>query len=357
MSNRGWLLAAVLLVSGGPLGGQEGKESPIGAWVTNVDEPTGPGPPRNVQADSGDRQVRAHNRVGYGEPDSVAAAPADEPPKCTGPETKRLAENGSRQIGTYTCTDPGDAITWILKGAQADSLELRPLSPPQAARRTLAFRNIPNYELRSRYDAWVIGRDRGGLSDTVEVTVTVTDSLDEGVVNYDDDYAEENTAISDKTQPVRANVPGGPAVAAGHPRSPAGALEVDPGCHPRRGHRQLPGPRRCGPLVDRARARRGPGHHDHGSDQRHLVHLRGPRPQQRRRRGRRLGRGRAGRGARPGDPGRRSRRPAGGADLDGGGAQRGRGEAVPGTATAPRRDGRAATGTGSPARAPPGTRR
>ena len=85
---------------------------------------------------------------------------------------------------------------------------MRPLSPPQAARRTLAFRNIPNYELRSRYDALVIGRDRGGLSDTVEVTVTVTDSLDEGVVNDDDDDAEENTAISDKTQPVRPNVPG-----------------------------------------------------------------------------------------------------------------------------------------------------
>ena len=80
MSNRGWLLAAVLLVSGGPLGGQEGKQPPIGAWFP-------------------------------------------------------------------------------------------------------------------------------GLSDTVEVTVTVTDSLDEGVVNYDDD-AEENTAIRDKTEPVRPNVPG-----------------------------------------------------------------------------------------------------------------------------------------------------
>ena len=222
MSNRGWLLAAVLLVSGGPLGGQEGKESPIGAWVTNVDEPTGPGPPRNVQADSGDRQVRAHNRVGYGEPDSVAAAPANEPPKCTGPETKRLAENGSRQIGTYTCTDPGDAITWILKGAQADSLELRPLSPPQAARRTLAFRNIPNYELRSRYDAWVIGRDRGGLSDTVEVTVTVTDSLDDGVVTVSN------------PNPVRAHNRVGAGSAASAEVAPAGGpgpatLAADPG--------------------------------------------------------------------------------------------------------------------------------
>ena len=64
-------------------------------------------------------QVRAHNRVGYGEPDSVAAAPPNQKPVCTGPETPSLAENGSRQVGTYTCTDPGDAITWILKGAQA----------------------------------------------------------------------------------------------------------------------------------------------------------------------------------------------------------------------------------------------
>ena len=125
----------------------------------------------------------------------------------------------------------------------------------------------------------MIGRDRGGLSDTVEVTVTVLNGPDDGEitldnpsprvaewitaelvdedggventlwtwprttpggasddgaqgqadashrhyvplralgqqlqarVNYDDDYAEENTAISDKTDPVRANVPGAP---------------------------------------------------------------------------------------------------------------------------------------------------
>ena len=88
-------------------------------------------------------QVRAHNRVGYGEPDSVAAAPPNQKPVCTGPETKSLEENGSRQIGTYTCTDPGDAITWILKGAQADSLQLTALSPPQATRRTLASATSP----------------------------------------------------------------------------------------------------------------------------------------------------------------------------------------------------------------------
>ena len=223
--------------------------------------------------------VRARNSVGTGASASVAATPVNRKPVCTGPATKSLAENGSKAIGTYTCTDPGDAITWDLKGAQADSLQLQPLSPPQATKRNLTFRKVPNYEVRSSYAALVIGRDSGGLSDTVEVTVTVSDSLDPGVVtlsntrprvaewitaelfdedggvestlwtwpettpsdgasaqsqgqadasithyvplralgkqlqarvNYDDNYAEENTAISDKTEAVRANVPGAP---------------------------------------------------------------------------------------------------------------------------------------------------
>ena len=224
--------------------------------------------------------VRAHNRAGAGAADTVSATPVNRKPVCTGPATKSLAENGSKAIETYTCTDdPGDAITWILKGAQADSLQLKPLSPPVATKRNLTFRKVPNYEVRSSYAALVIGRDSGGLSDTVEVTVTVTDSLDPGVVtlsnmrprvaelitarlfdedggvestlwsllestpsdgasaqgqpqaqasidlyvpltalgkqlqarvNYQDNYAEENTAFSDTTEAVRANVPGAP---------------------------------------------------------------------------------------------------------------------------------------------------
>ena len=121
-------------------------------------------------------EVRAHNDVGAGEAASVTAAPENQDPKCTGPETPSLAENGSKAIGTYTCTDdPGDAITWLLRGPQASSFVLAQASPAQASKRQLNLRSVPDFEARSSYRVWVIGRDSGELADTVKVTVTITD--------------------------------------------------------------------------------------------------------------------------------------------------------------------------------------
>ena len=158
MSNRGWLLAAVLLVLGGPLGGQEGKESPIAEENTAIRDKTKPvranvpGAPLSLQAAPGHRQVRlrwtpaatrgaaidsyqvrvdagpwstvpglgaardttiagltngtsytfevrAHNRVGAGAAASAEVAPAGGP----GPATL-AADPGDRQV-ERTCTE------------------------------------------------------------------------------------------------------------------------------------------------------------------------------------------------------------------------------------------------------------
>ena len=142
--------------------------------------------------------VRAHNRVGAGAADTVSAEPVNRKPVCTGPATKSLAENGSKAIETYTCTDdPGDAITWILKGAQASSFELAALSPAQATKRNLHLGSVPNFEARSSYRVSVVGRDSGGLSDTVKVTVTITD------VNERPNVSGSTTvSVPERTQPV-----------------------------------------------------------------------------------------------------------------------------------------------------------
>ena len=158
MSNRGWLLAAVLLVSVGPLGGQKGKEFEIAEENTTISDRTEPvranvpGAPLSLQATPGHRQVRlrwtpaatrgaaidsyqvrvdaghwstvpglgaardttiagltngtsytfevrAHNRVGAGAAASAEVAPAGGP----GPATL-AADPGDRQV-ERTCTE------------------------------------------------------------------------------------------------------------------------------------------------------------------------------------------------------------------------------------------------------------
>ena len=98
----------------------------------------------------------------------------------SGPADTSLAENGPTRVGTYT----GVGVdTLFLEGVQADSLELRPLSPPVATKRDLYFRNVPNYEDTSRYEVQVIGRNKAAMvDDTLEVVVTVLDRNDPGVV-------------------------------------------------------------------------------------------------------------------------------------------------------------------------------
>ena len=125
-------------------------------------------------------QVRAENGVGDGAAAEAPATPVapNRAPTVSGPATPSVPENGAKKVATYTLSDPdaGDALSWRpLGGAQASAFELKPLSPPQARKRELHFRSTPNHEARERYAVKVIGRDRAGRTDTLAVTVTVTD--------------------------------------------------------------------------------------------------------------------------------------------------------------------------------------
>ena len=248
--------------------------------------------------------VRAHNRVGAGAAASVSATPENRKPVCTGPATKSLAENGSKAIGTYTCTDdPGDAITWILKGAQADSLQLKPLSPPVATQAGPVLPERPQlrghqplrgpgHRARQRGAVGYRGGDRDGdhSLDPGVVTLSTTQPRVAELITarlVDEDGGVESTlwSLLESTpsdgasaqgargrrtgdRPLRApggsrqaaagpgqlrrrlrrgeygvqrhdgggpgQRAGGAAVAAGHGRPPAGALEVERGLGPRR---------------------------------------------------------------------------------------------------------------------------
>ena len=132
-------------------------------------------------------QVRAKNEPGHGAAGEDRATPVapNRAPTVRGPETPSVAENGSKKVGTYTGTDPdaGDTVTLRREGTDAGHFVLKNLTTPVAGKRELHFINTPNHEARSSYVLKVIGRDPGGLEDTVEVTVTVTDVNEAPVIS------------------------------------------------------------------------------------------------------------------------------------------------------------------------------
>ena len=132
-------------------------------------------------------QVRAKNGPGHGAAGEDRATPVapNRAPTVSGPETPSVAENGSKKVGTYTGTDPdaGDTVTLRREGTDAGHFVLKNLTTPVAGKRELHFINTPNHEARSSYVLKVIGRDPGGLEDTVDVTVTVTDVNEAPVIS------------------------------------------------------------------------------------------------------------------------------------------------------------------------------
>ena len=124
-------------------------------------------------------QVRAKNEPGYGAAGQDRATPVapNRRPTVRGPETASVAENGSKKVGTYTGTDPdaGDTVTWSLSGTDPGHFELKTPAVMPGTRRELHFRNTPDHEARSSYSVRVRVRDGGGLADSVQVAVTVSD--------------------------------------------------------------------------------------------------------------------------------------------------------------------------------------
>ena len=87
------------------------------------------------------------------------------------------SENGTAIIYTFRATDPeGGAITWSLSGTDGDDFEISDTG-------ALTFVNIPDFENPADADqdndylVTVVATDQGGLRDTLDVTITVTNSM------------------------------------------------------------------------------------------------------------------------------------------------------------------------------------
>ena len=89
-------------------------------------------------------------------------------------------EEGTSTLYTYSATDQDkdDTITWTTTGTDAHLFEFDD-------RNALSFREPPDYEdprdagRDNEYEITVVATDSGGLSDRLDVTITVT-AVDEG---------------------------------------------------------------------------------------------------------------------------------------------------------------------------------
>ena len=111
---------------------------------------------------------------------TITVTNVNEAPTVTGEATASFAENDSGAIATYTGTDPdrGDTLTWSVSGTDSASFAM-------TERGRLHFASPPSFEGgKTEYAVTVVATDEGepGLTDSVDVTVTVTDVEEEGAV-------------------------------------------------------------------------------------------------------------------------------------------------------------------------------
>ena len=110
-----------------------------------------------------------------------------EDPEITGGDiTVRYAENRTGAVETYTATDDEDdkartTVTWSLEGSDASDFEI-------SSAGVLTFKETPNYEAAAdddtdnAYQVTVKATDSSDVSDTVEVTVNVTNVDEDGTL-------------------------------------------------------------------------------------------------------------------------------------------------------------------------------
>ena len=108
---------------------------------------------------------------------AIIGAGVNEPPEITsGPDSVDYLENGTNAVATYRANDPErGTITWSLSGSDAGSFSISDAGD-------LAFLMPPDHESRVSYQVIVTATDPPGLSDTVNVTINVTDANEAPVV-------------------------------------------------------------------------------------------------------------------------------------------------------------------------------
>ena len=103
---------------------------------------------------------------------TITVTDVNEAPEVSGDSTPSYEENSSSAVATYSATDPErDTITWTVGNDFWVS-----------QRGQLYFRSPPSFEDQTSYQATVEATDEDGLSDSIAVTVTVTDIEEAGSV-------------------------------------------------------------------------------------------------------------------------------------------------------------------------------
>ena len=125
----------------------------------------------------------------------MRAPDANVAPEFASATTSRtVAENmvAGEDIGNPVAANDanGDALTYALSGTDAASFDI---DPDTGQLMTLA---ALDYETKATYSVTVAASDSGGLSDSIDVTITVTNVEEVGMLTGDasDDYAENGTA-------------------------------------------------------------------------------------------------------------------------------------------------------------------
>ncbi len=107
---------------------------------------------------------------------TVTVKNVNEAPVVSGEASVSVDENLNRAVGTYSAADPErDTLTWSVTGSDASDFWI-------SQRGQLYFRSPPSYEEDDSYSVTVMAEDEDNLSDTLTVSVSVTDVEEEGVV-------------------------------------------------------------------------------------------------------------------------------------------------------------------------------
>ena len=110
---------------------------------------------------------------------TVTVTNVNEAPVVSGEASVSVDENLNRAVGTYSAADPErDTLTWSVTGSDASDFWI-------SQRGQLYFRSPPSYEEDDSYSVTVMAEDEDNLSDTLTVSVSVTDVEEDGVVTIE----------------------------------------------------------------------------------------------------------------------------------------------------------------------------
>ena len=105
---------------------------------------------------------------------TITVTDVNEAPGLSGDNAPSYQENSNSAVATYSASDPErDTITWTVDND---------IDFWVSQRGQLYFRSPPSFEDRTNYQVTVVATDEDGLSDSIAVTVTVTDAEEAGSV-------------------------------------------------------------------------------------------------------------------------------------------------------------------------------